>query len=356
MTFHDISVERGPGFGQAGPSSFGRCAGARRMEPLGDGRMIDGGTGRHMLGPGRTVSRYGSRGERAMKPGRVAFGRMEAVSFGVPLEQAVAEEAERLGAERIFLMVSGTLNRETGEIEKLRRALGNKVAGHFDRMAPHTPRRDVMAATEAARAVDADLIVTFGGGSLTDGAKAVRMCLANDIRTPEEMDALRDPAAGPAIPQVLHPDHAFGRRVQRHCGRHRRACEAEGAVPPSRRHPERGHPRPGADGPHAGMALPLHRRARGGPLRRGRVLRRGACLWRCAGAPRAGAADRRARAGQGGCGRHRGAPRLPGGFVALDGPARGGRADGRQPRHRLCAGARCSTRRTATPPASCCPS
>ena len=140
-----------------------------------------------------------------MKSGRVAFGRMEAVSFGVPLEQAVAEEAERLGASRIFLMVSGTLNRETGEIEKLRRALGNKVAGQFDRMAPHTPRRDVIAATEAARAADADLIVTFGGGSLTDGAKAVRMCLANDIRTAEEMDALYDPAAGPAIPQISIP-------------------------------------------------------------------------------------------------------------------------------------------------------
>ena len=140
-----------------------------------------------------------------MNSGRVAFGRMEAVSFGVPLEEAVAEEAERLGASRIFLMVSGTLNRETGEIEKLRRALGNKVAGQFDRMAPHTPRRDVIAATEAARAADADLIVTFGGGSLTDGAKAVRMCLANDIRTAEEMDALHDPAVGPAIPQISIP-------------------------------------------------------------------------------------------------------------------------------------------------------
>ena len=127
-----------------------------------------------------------------MQQGRVAFGKMEAVTFGQPMEEAIAREVERIGAERVFLMVSGTLNRETGEIEKLRRALGNKVAGEFDRMAPHTPRGDVIKAAAAAREAKADLIVTFGGGSLTDGAKAVSLCLSNGIDTPEGMDRLRD--------------------------------------------------------------------------------------------------------------------------------------------------------------------
>ena len=105
-----------------------------------------------------------------MQSGRVAFGRMDAVSFGKPMDQAIAEEVERIGAQRVFLMVSGTLNRETDEIEKLRRALGNKVVGEFDKMAPHTPRGDVIKAAAMARESNADLIVTFGGGSLTDGA------------------------------------------------------------------------------------------------------------------------------------------------------------------------------------------
>ncbi len=141
-----------------------------------------------------------------MTSGRVAFGRMEAVSFGTPLEDAVVVEAERLAAGRIFLMASGTLNRNTGEIDKLRGALGSRIAGEFDSMSPHTPRRDVLAAAEAARTAQADLIVTFGGGSLTDGAKAVRMCLANDIRMPEDMDSLREPtAAAPTVPQISIP-------------------------------------------------------------------------------------------------------------------------------------------------------
>jgi len=38
--------------------------------------------------------------------------------------------------------------------------------------------------------------VTFGGGSITDGAKAVQLCLANDIRTPDALDNFR-PVKGP---------------------------------------------------------------------------------------------------------------------------------------------------------------
>lgn len=123
--------------------------------------------------------------------GRVAFSKMDEVVFGKPAEMAVAEIAQRTGATRIFLMVSGTLNRETDLIDRLRRALGNRVVATFDKMPPHTPRKSVIAATEQARAAKADLIVTLGGGSITDAAKAVQLCLANNIRSAEEIDALR---------------------------------------------------------------------------------------------------------------------------------------------------------------------
>ena len=156
-----------------------------------------------------------------VQTGRVAFGAMDAVSFGAPMQEAVIDEVARTGAERVFLMVSGTLNRETEEIAKLRRALGNKVVGTFDKMAPHTPRADVIAATKAAREAKADLIVTFGGGSITDGAKAVALCLANDIDTPEAMDMLRSvvgpdgtvtapPVNAPTVPQITIPTTLSG--------------------------------------------------------------------------------------------------------------------------------------------------
>ena len=126
-----------------------------------------------------------------VQTGRVVFGDMDEVVFGVPASEAIAAQATRLEATRVFLMVSYSLNRSTGEIDKVRRALGNRCAGSFDRMPPHTPRSAVIAATEAVRAAQADLIVTIGGGSVTDGAKAVQMCLANDIRSAEAFDRLR---------------------------------------------------------------------------------------------------------------------------------------------------------------------
>ncbi|HEY0425797.1 MAG TPA: iron-containing alcohol dehydrogenase [Rhodopila sp.] len=128
--------------------------------------------------------------------GRVVFSQMDEVRFGVPAAEAVAEQATRFGAERVFLMVSGTLNRTTPEIAHVRGALGNRCAGLFDRMPAHSPRHAVIAAAEQARAVGADLIVTVGGGSITDAAKVVQLCLANDIRSAEALDALR-PVKGP---------------------------------------------------------------------------------------------------------------------------------------------------------------
>jgi maleylacetate reductase len=123
--------------------------------------------------------------------GRVVFGAMEEVVFGRPASEAIVEQMDRIGANRAFLMVSGTLNRETDEIEKIRRALGARCVATFDAMPSHSPRSAVIAATEQARASDADLIVTVGGGSITDGAKAVQLCLANDIRTVDGIDMIR---------------------------------------------------------------------------------------------------------------------------------------------------------------------
>jgi maleylacetate reductase len=142
-----------------------------------------------------------------MQPGRVVLSRMEEVQYGRPAAGAVAELVQRFEAERVFLMVSGTLNRETDEVRKLQAALGNHCVGVFDRMPAHTPRTAVIAATEQAREASADLIVTLGGGSITDGAKAVQLCLANDVRDVASLDRLRAPAPvkPPNVRQISVP-------------------------------------------------------------------------------------------------------------------------------------------------------
>jgi maleylacetate reductase len=151
-----------------------------------------------------------------MHKGRVVFGAMDEVVFGRPAAEAIVEQMDRLRASRAFLMVSGTLNRDTDEIEKIRRALGARCVATFDAMPPHTPREAVIAATNQARAANADLIVTVGGGSITDGAKAVQLCLANDIGTVEAIDAIRankgvmPPLTAPAVRQISVPTTIAG--------------------------------------------------------------------------------------------------------------------------------------------------
>lgn len=139
--------------------------------------------------------------------GHIVFGKMEEVIYGRPAAEAAAELVQRHGAERVFLMVSGTLNRKTDEIEKLRRALGNKCVGTFDAMPAHSPRSAIIAAATQAREARADLIVTLGGGSITDAAKAVQLCLANDVTTVEGMDGIRGTAEmkPPTVRQISIP-------------------------------------------------------------------------------------------------------------------------------------------------------
>jgi len=139
--------------------------------------------------------------------GRVVFTDMEEVHYGNPAAQATAELVKARGVERAFLMASGTLNRQTDEVEKLRRALGNKCVGTFDRMPAHSPRAAIVAAANQAREARADVIVTLGGGSITDGAKAVQLCLANDVRTVEAMDRIRGTAdvKPPTVRQISIP-------------------------------------------------------------------------------------------------------------------------------------------------------
>ena len=69
-------------------------------------------------------------------------------------------------------MVTGrTLREKTGLVRRVEAALGEKHAGTFDGMGQHTPGSAVGEA--AHRAKGADLLVSFGGGSVIDGTKAV---------------------------------------------------------------------------------------------------------------------------------------------------------------------------------------
>jgi maleylacetate reductase len=146
---------------------------------------------------------------------------IERVVYGRPAAEVVKDEVERIGGRRIFLMVSRTLRSQTNWIQQLTDVLGDRCACLHDGIPAHTPRESVLEATASARAARTDLVVTFGGGSLTDAGKMVRLALRHDVRDVAAFDrfvvrANRDGTRtspqyeAPDVPQIVVPTTLSG--------------------------------------------------------------------------------------------------------------------------------------------------
>lgn len=121
----------------------------------------------------------------------MTFTSTERVSIGRPAADALVDQVERLGSKRVFILSGSTLRHKTDEVAKLEAALGDRHAATHDGIHPHAPRTDVLAAARAAAEAKADLIVTVGGGSVTDSGKILSLLIAHDVQTVADFEPLR---------------------------------------------------------------------------------------------------------------------------------------------------------------------
>ncbi len=123
--------------------------------------------------------------------GQFAMLPMDDVHFGSGSVQKLPAALEQYGVERAVIITGNSLAQKTDLVERVESATGGRTAGVFFETSQHVPRESVIAATNFARSKNADAIISFGGGTPNDTAKAVTMCLADGITEPSGLDALR---------------------------------------------------------------------------------------------------------------------------------------------------------------------
>jgi len=126
-----------------------------------------------------------------MYRGSYVFPKIERVVYGRPAADVIVEDATATQARRVFIVAAAALATSTEVVARIEHALGERHAATWTAISAHTPREDVVAATRAARDAGADLLVSIGGGSVTDAAKVINTCLANGVDDVTQMDRLR---------------------------------------------------------------------------------------------------------------------------------------------------------------------
>ncbi|HSB81959.1 MAG TPA: iron-containing alcohol dehydrogenase [Candidatus Methylomirabilis sp.] len=139
--------------------------------------------------------------------GSLAFPPQERVIFGQGAVEQLAVEVDRLGTRRAFVITGTTIAKRTDLLPRVQEILGPRLAGIFFPISQHVPQQDVMHAALQGREARADVLVSLGGSSPVDGAKAVALCLSEGVVSEQQLHSYcrgphQKPLRGQPLPHI----------------------------------------------------------------------------------------------------------------------------------------------------------
>jgi alcohol dehydrogenase class IV len=138
--------------------------------------------------------------------GTFKYENPDIVHFGPGcVRESLSAELDRIGARRAFLVTTASAGKGAGRA--VVELLGDRLVGRFDGITQHSPAAAVMKAATAAREARADLLLSVGGGSPIDAAKAAAFALATglDLRDPASVGKARGLTPKGALPHLAVP-------------------------------------------------------------------------------------------------------------------------------------------------------
>ncbi|NKQ56954.1 iron-containing alcohol dehydrogenase [Amycolatopsis sp. K13G38] len=114
----------------------------------------------------------------------------DTVTYGEGAFDQIGALLDRVGGSRALAILSGSLAGSAVE-QALRDRLGARLVAVHSGIPQHVPRAAVLHAAEAARESGVDSVLSVGGGTPIDCAKAVTLCLAENITEPDQFEKHR---------------------------------------------------------------------------------------------------------------------------------------------------------------------
>ncbi|MBW2703799.1 MAG: iron-containing alcohol dehydrogenase [Deltaproteobacteria bacterium] len=105
------------------------------------------------------------------------FAHSKKIVFGTNSLGEVGEQVNELGCKRAVVVTDRFLAEQTDMVERLKKSMGQRLAGVFSDVVPDPTAPSVDEGAEMARGVDADCLISLGGGSAIDTAKAMAIVL-----------------------------------------------------------------------------------------------------------------------------------------------------------------------------------